>query len=149
MKWRIRDTEFEFLSPQKETPKGSNNWSCVLMVTHAGRRALITGDIEKQVERFLLKTSKQLSADLLLVPHQGSKTSSTSEFIKAVSPSLALVAAGYRNHYGHPHTSVMQRYKSADITVLSTIEHGTIEINLTQRGMKWQSYRLESQYFWY
>ena len=149
MKWRISDTEFEFLSPQKETPKGSNNWSCVLMITHAGQRVLITGDIEKQVERFLLETNRHLSADLLLVPHQGSKTSSTSEFIKAVNPSLALVAAGYRNHYGHPHANVMQRYKNADIEVLSTIEHGTIEVNLTQQGMRWESYRLESQHLWH
>ena len=149
MTWKIKATRFEILSPQTATPQGSNNWSCVLMIEHADKKALITGDIEKQVERFMLKTQHDLNADLMLVPHQGSKTSSTQAFIDAVQPSLCLVAAGYKNHYGHPHPQVIQRYKQADIEVLSTIEHGTIEVIIEQKGMHWRSRRTHKPRFWH
>ena len=93
MHWQVAKTEFSFLSPEDETPRGSNNWSCVLMLEHAGRKVLITGDIEKQVERFMLQKGQNIQADVMLVPHQGSKTSSSNAFIAAVDPQLALVAA--------------------------------------------------------
>jgi len=119
------------------------------MVEHAGQKVLITGDIERQVEQFLLNNNDELNADLMLVPHQGSKTSSTPAFIDAVSPSLAVVAAGYENHYGHPHPTIMQRYLDAGIEVLSTIEHGTVEIVVGEKGMTWNSYRTENRRFWH
>ena len=149
MSWQVAHSRFTFLSPQQDTPKGSNNWSCVLMVEHAGQKVLITGDIEKQVERFLVENNNELNADLMLVPHQGSKTSSTPAFIDAVNPSLAVVAAGYQNHYGHPHPTIMKRYQDAGINVLSTIEHGTIEIAIDQNGMVWNSYRTKNRRFWH
>lgn len=149
MQWHIGSTIFAFLSPTDQTPKGSNNRSCVLMIEHAGRKVLITGDIEKQVERYMLQAEMTIRADLLLVPHQGSKTSSTQAFIDAVSPSLALVAAGYNNHYGHPHASVINRYQAAGVDVLSTIEHGTIDVIINHEGISWTSQRTENRRFWY
>ena len=149
MRWQVAKTEFSFLSPEDETPRGSNNWSCVLMLEHAGRKVLITGDIEKQVERFMLQKGQNIQADVMLVPHQGSKTSSSNAFITAVDPQLALVAAGYKNHYGHPNDLVLDRYNKAGVTVLSTIEHGTIDVLINDNGVNWTSQRTKYRRFWH
>jgi competence protein ComEC len=61
-----------------------------------------------------------LRADVLLVPHHGSKTSSTDAFLDAVSPRIALVQAGYRNRYGHPAPAVMARYDARGIAVFDS-----------------------------
>jgi competence protein ComEC len=65
-----------------------------------------------------------LQADVLLVPHHGSKTSSTAAFLDAVNPKLALVQAGYRNRFGHPATPVMARYAERDIQVIDSAHCG-------------------------
>jgi len=147
--WHEGATQFTILSPEPDTPTGSNNRSCVLRLEHHGTSVLISGDIEKQVERFLLKQDIALNADILLVPHQGSKTSSTAAFIDAVAPRLALVAAGYKNHYGHPHPSVSQRYRERNIPMWSTVTSGTIEIAIDQYGFDWQRYRQVNRRFWH
>jgi competence protein ComEC len=140
---------FEFLSPDENTPSGSNNRSCVLMIDNGQIRSLITGDIEQAVERYLVRNSDvQLGADILLVPHQGSKTSSTERFIDAVSPSLALVAAGYLNHYGHPHEQVIQRYAERGIPVLSTQNHGSIRLSVERTEIHTESFRSAEARFW-
>ena len=98
-RWSYDQTQFSVVSPDSDTPKGSNNRSCVIMIEQLGQRVLISGDIEKQVERYLVRTAPEsLAADFLLVPHQRSKTSSTSTFLDAVSPTTAMLAAGYENH---------------------------------------------------
>ncbi len=148
--WRHEQTSFTVLSPQAKTPKGSNNHSCVIMLEHLGTKILLSGDIEKQVERFLVKNSQPfLKADILLVPHQGSKTSSTASFLDAVSPKLAILAAGYKNHYGHPHADVMQRYHQRSIDVLSTIDSGSVLLKINSRGWRKVLYREQERRFWH
>lgn len=150
--WQVGDVMFTMLSPTPSTPKGSNNRSCVLRIELAGTRVLISGDIEKQVERYLLKqyeeSRDELGADILLVPHQGSKTSSTEAFIDAVNPSLALIAAGYRNHYGHPHPVVVSRYQQRNIELASTIDNGSVLITINRDGWQQQSFREVEAKFW-
>lgn len=147
--WREGATSFSMVSPQAETPKGSNNRSCVLRLEHGGVSVLITGDIEKQVERFLVDTKAHLQADILLIPHQGSKTSSTASFLDAVQPTLALVAAGYLNHYGHPHEDVTRRYAERDIEIVSTIDSGSVEIDISEFGYFVRPYRQLESRFWH
>lgn len=151
--WRYGATRFEIISPADATPSGSNNHSCVIAIEHFATRLLISGDIEKQVERFLLKQSAagiaKLKAEIMLVPHQGSKTSSTAEFLDAVQPQLALVAAGYLNHYGHPHEQVMQRYRERETKIHSTIDDGSILILIDGDGWRTSSYRHSQQRFWH
>jgi competence protein ComEC len=79
--------------------------------------ALLVGDIEKPQELQLLAAQEPLRADLLLVPHHGSKTSSSEVFLDAVQPRMAWVQAGYRNRYGHPAPEVLQRYRVRGIVV--------------------------------
>jgi competence protein ComEC len=97
-----------------------NALSCVLRVQDAGGRSvLLAGDIEAAQEAALVARDPQaLHADLLLVPHHGSKTSSTPAFLAAVAPHSAFVQAGYRNRFGHPAPPVVARYGDAGITLL-------------------------------
>ncbi|GHA15577.1 DNA internalization-related competence protein ComEC/Rec2 [Arenicella chitinivorans] len=148
--WAMGLTEFEFLGPDPQTPEGSNNHSCVLLIKHLGQRVLITGDIEKAVERDLLRRDPHaLAADVMLIPHQGSKTSSIPDFIDAVAPSMALVAAGYLNHYGHPHDDVITRYRARDIDVRSTVDSGSIQLRFDLDGYRVSTFRTVKQRFWH
>ncbi|NBV00478.1 MAG: MBL fold metallo-hydrolase [Burkholderiaceae bacterium] len=103
-----------------------NALSCVIEVSNQSFSVWLTGDVERGGEAIIsneYKDSKQL-ASILLVPHHGSATSSTSHFLDALSPSWAIVQAGYRNRYRHPNTQVMGRYIERDIPVLQTIHTG-------------------------
>jgi len=151
--WQVGDVRFEMLSPDSGTPQGSNNMSCVLKIELAKTSVLITGDIEKQVERYLLQQSQsdldKLKANIMLVPHQGSRTSSTPSFIDQVKPELVFVAAGYLNHYGHPHPDVVERYQSRGMDFVSTIVNGSVIIKINQQGWQRQSFRDVKRGFWH
>lgn len=108
-----------------------NDLSCVLRITAgSGRRALLAGDLEAEQERRLVLREPDLRADLLLVPHHGSKTSSSAELLAAVRPELGLVQAGYRSRFGHPAPPVLARYQAAGIAVVASPSCG---------AWRWQS----------
>ncbi|HZF79960.1 MAG TPA: competence protein ComEC, partial [Rubrivivax sp.] len=91
----------------------------VLKVQGSQRSALLTGDIESAQEAALVRRlGAALRADVLQVPHHGSRTSSTAAFIDAVAPSVAFVQAAYRSRYGHPAADVMARYEQRGIEVV-------------------------------
>lgn len=103
-----------------------NDGSLVLMVSVGERRILVTGDIEAGGEAWLVASGLALRADVLVVPHHGSNTSSTAPFIEAVSPAVAVIPVG-TNPYGHPHAAVLERY-AADpaIALYRTDEDGAV-----------------------
>ena len=102
-------------------PPSTNARSCVLQITaRGGARALLAGDIERPQELALVRSGADLAADLLVVPHHGSKSSSSDAFLDAVQPATALVQSGYRNRFGHPAPVVVQRYRERGITLVST-----------------------------
>jgi competence protein ComEC len=94
--------------------------SCVLKVTDsAGRSLLLTGDIEAPQEAALLRRhAASLASTWLLVPHHGSRTSSSEDFLDTVQPDTALVQAGYRSRYGHPAADVLARYDDRQIALI-------------------------------
>ncbi len=104
--------------------KDLNNSSVVNYIDIYGLKMLFTGDIEKEVEDLLYK--KLDKVDILKVPHHGSKTSSTDNFIKASSPDIAVICVG-KNNYGHPNKEVMKRYKDKQIKIYKTI-NGCIKL---------------------
>ncbi|AVP58471.1 DNA internalization-related competence protein ComEC/Rec2 [Pulveribacter suum] len=129
MRWQWDGVEFAVLHPPPgPAPEGRaarpNARSCVLRVAAAAgqgaRAALLAGDIERAQEQALVEAGAELSADVLLVPHHGSKTSSSEAFIDAVAPRLALVQAGWRNSFGHPAPEVVQRYRARGIALAAT-----------------------------
>lgn len=105
-----------------------NNTSVVVKFTHNGKSALLTGDIEKEVEEYLLEKGVDVSAYVLKVAHQGSRTSSTEPYLTAVRPGLAVISVG-KNDYGHPHPEVVERLRSFGIQTLRTDEEGDIEFS--------------------
>ncbi|MBP7492483.1 MAG: DNA internalization-related competence protein ComEC/Rec2, partial [Rhodoferax sp.] len=122
-RWQWDGVDFEVLHPSPadyEGPLKSNALSCTLRITNGQQVALLAGDIEKAQELKLVQEGIKVKADVLLVPHHGSQTSSTPEFLDAVSPRIALVQSGYRNRYGHPARPVMVRYEARGIQVVTS-----------------------------
>ena len=120
--WVWDGVRFRWLHPQQPDPLVKpNTQSCVLQVEDAaGRRVLLTGDLEAAQEAALAiaDTSGSLRADVMMVPHHGSRTSSTAVFLDRVAPRIAFVQAGYRSRFGHPAPDVLARYAERDITVV-------------------------------
>ena len=115
---------FENLAGDKVS--NTNNSSIVSKLIYEDFEVLLTGDIEKSVEKKLVNSDIDLQADVLKVPHHGSKTSSTEEFLKAVESIVNIIQAGADNKYGHPHQEVLDRM--AMIFVLNTGKSGDVEI---------------------
>lgn len=113
--WQWDGVRFDLLHPTPEdvaSARKPNALSCVLRVEDAqGRSVLLTGDIEAPQEAALLQRNHSaLASTLLLVPHHGSRTSSSAAFLDAVQARTAIVQAGYRSRFGHPAADVVQRY---------------------------------------
>lgn len=123
-RWIWDGVVFEILHPQSPDYARAmkpNAMSCVLRLQSSrGVRALLVGDIEADQERRLIAAEHDLHADWLLVPHHGSATSSTPEFVQAVQPQVAVVQAGYRNRFGHPRPDVLARYSQQKVLMVQT-----------------------------
>lgn len=132
MRWTWDGVDFDILHPAPAAPHSGNDASCVLRVTLSdGQRLLLPGDIEAAGERDLLQYHGQdLSADVLVVPHHGSKTSSTADFVSAVNPAVALIPAGYLNRYRFPHADVVARYAAIGSEVHQTGQTGAITVRM-------------------
>lgn len=111
-----------------EEVKEPNDASIVTQLRSGDREVLLTGDISSEVETELLKRGYDLRSDVLKVPHHGSRTSSSTGFLLAVQPQLAIVSVGAGNSYGHPHPHVVARYASLGIPLRSTAEEGSITL---------------------
>lgn len=123
--------------PATLEPVGSdNNSSLVMRFAFGETRFLFTGDIEKEAEAELLKNSELLKADVVKVPHHGSRTSSTLEFANASSPKLAIIPVGNRSIFGHPHPEVVERWRTLGSEVRTTGERGTITLLSDGKALK-------------
>jgi len=156
LEWYWRSVRFKFLHPTNELiEKGrlsSNNSSCVLLVEHSAGKILLTGDIEKSVERKLIKKqTNSLDIDVLIAPHHGSNSSSTKAFIEATSPDYVVFAAGYRNPYGFPDEKVISRYKEFCSDLVNTATRGMITFTFSDKnGLQLlPEYREVRQRFWH
>ncbi|WP_309904465.1 DNA internalization-related competence protein ComEC/Rec2 [Variovorax soli] len=132
--WSWDGVRFEILHPEEADYAGftkPNAISCVLRVGNGRATALLTGDIERLQEAALVGRTPVLQADVLLVPHHGSKTSSSAALLDAVKPRVALVQAGYRNRFGHPAGEVMARYAERAIAVVDSAHCGAAEWSST------------------
>jgi competence protein ComEC len=107
-----------------------NNGSLVLRVRAGGRTILLAGDVEAVAERDLVASGADLSADILKVPHHGSRTSTTPELLARVSPRVALVGVGRRNRFGHPAPGVLARLAAARVRVFRTDRDGDLALSL-------------------
>ena len=121
--WQWDGVRFDVLYPDAEqaaAARRSNAMSCVIRVGTAQASVLLTGDIEAPQEQALVAGGAPLRSDVLLVPHHGSRTSSSAAWLDAVQPRLALVQAGYRNAFGHPAAPVLARYAERGVRVIAS-----------------------------
>jgi len=125
--WHWDGVTFQILHPPSKWQSNDNNRSCVLQITHPAGKILLTGDIEKSAEEWLVrKYGDNLASDLVVVPHHGSKTSSSYRFVDLVHPQTAVFSAGYRNRYGFPHATIMQRYRELGAQLVETTRQGAV-----------------------
>lgn len=147
--WEWDGVAFEILHPVNERPPPHNNASCVLRIEGRFGSVLLTGDVESEAEAALLRApAATLRSDVLQVPHQGSKTSSTPAFIDRVDPRWAIVAAGYLNRYGHPHPDVVARYRDRGIPFLNTAWSGAVIATLSRTGIEVRGWRDVRPRYW-
>ena len=161
-RWQWDGVEFQLLHPAKEDYAGGslklNDLSCVLRLRSAHGSLLLTGDIEKTAESLLVERDTQshgetshasaLRSDVLIVPHHGSRTSSTGAFLDAVRPGTAVVAAGYRNRFGHPREDILERYAVAGTRLLRTDLDGGVSVRLAAGGVAVVGERAARQRYW-
>jgi competence protein ComEC len=134
--WAWDGVRFELLHPAAADARArkSNDLSCVLKVSAGGRSMLLTGDIERLSEASLVaRAPTALAADVLLVPHHGSRTSSTAEFLAAVGAGTAVIPVGYRNRFGHPSAEVLERLSA--LKLLRTDRDGAITVMLSNERL--------------
>ncbi len=133
-RWSWDGVAFEVLHPDAAALRDrrrENDRSCVLRVATAGGAMLLAADIERQAERELVaRRGASLRSEALLVPHHGSRSSSTPAFVAAVSPAIALVSAGWRNRFRQPSPEVLARYREAGAVVLRTDFDGALRVRL-------------------
>ena len=123
-RWRWDGVDFAVLRPTADDYARNlkpNALSCVIRVAGSGRSVLLTGDIERDQEALLVaEHGSSLRSDVLIVPHHGSKTSSSEAFLDAVRPAVAVVQAGYRNRFGHPAPEVLARFRERGIRIVDS-----------------------------
>lgn len=133
-RWEWDGVAFEIAHPPEAFPLLGNDSSCVLKISTAGQTLLLTGDIERAGERSLLAAGLDLNADVVVVPHHGSATSSTSALTAATLPEYAVVSAGYANQWGFPKEEVVRRWARIGATTVVTGQSGALHLAFGRDG---------------
>jgi len=122
--------QVSFMLWQSPQARDGNQSSCVLLIEANGERLLLTGDIDMQTEQALLSSTMPLDVEWLLVPHHGSRSSSSAAFIEATGAEHALVSRSLHNAFGHPHPDVVRRLQAAGAQLHDTAEQGAMQFRL-------------------
>jgi competence protein ComEC len=150
--WTWDGVRFDMLHPDADSYQKrikDNDRSCVLRVSTRYGSLLLPGDIERRAERDLVRTMQISAADVLVVPHHGSKTSSTVEFIEQVRPQIAIFAVGYRNRFGHPKRDIIERYQHAGSRLYRTDHDGALLIDFgAEQAITVSRWREQARRYW-
>src|SRR3989338_5814572 len=151
--WNWDGVQFEMLHPAQNNDGAKkahdNDQSCVLRIGIGEHSVLLAGDIERNSEvRLLRQHADKLFTTLLVVPHHGSKSSSSYEFVAATLPDYAVFTAGYRNRFGHPREEVLQRYADSGAELLRSDEDGAILVEMNAQGLQVERYRKTHRRYW-
>jgi competence protein ComEC len=147
--WQRDGVRFEFITPAPGPRNEGNNLSCVLAVSAREHTALLTGDIERPVEAALAGEGRLRPTVLVTIPHHGSATSSSLEFVRATAPRLAVASAGYANRWGQPRPEVIHRWRSYGANVFSTVTGGGLGVTICpDRVGELRRARLERRRIW-
>jgi competence protein ComEC len=148
--WKFDDITIEVLHPPNRNSFKGNNASCVVKISNGYLSVLLTGDIEKTAESSLvISQNKNLSADFLIAPHHGSKTSSTQTFIDTVGPDFVLFPVGHGNRFGFPKSDIVARYSASSVTTLASDQSGAIEIIIKDDQFEIVQHGVSNKRFWH
>ncbi len=120
--------KMEIIHPTSPSNDHLNNASIVARITFGDISFMLTGDAEKEAEQKMLNRDYTLQSTILKVGHHGSRTSTTSSFLSAVNPEVAVIMCGADNQYGHPHDETLVNLDDANVDIYRTDKHGTIVI---------------------
>ncbi|GAA5129930.1 DNA internalization-related competence protein ComEC/Rec2 [Thalassotalea piscium] len=141
-----------------EIKGADNDDSCVVRISDQHNSVLLTGDISQKVEKLLVSklqanskdiTDSYLASKVLVAPHHGSKTSSSTAFIKAIAPDYAVFSAGFLNHWRMPANTVVERYQKLNVNVLNTADSGMITFQMRSKGIEVSRYRFDDWPYWF
>ncbi len=150
--WQWDGVSFRFLYPFAGTEAEGNNRSCVLLIRYGDDALLLAGDIEASVERQLLALNPPIpdAMAVLVAPHHGSRTSSSTAFVAALKPQHVVFSAGFRHHFGHPAGVVSARYRQQGARLWNTAEQGAVEFRWNRSGaLSVSAARNAERRYWY
>ncbi len=152
--WEWDGVRFELLHPAagdyEAPPPKSNDLSCVLKITAAGGSILLPGDIEARSEaRLVAARAARRKGDVLVAPHQGSRTSSSDPFVGAVGAETVVFPVGYLNRFHHPHPQVLQRYVATGARILRSDTDGAVTLQLRPEGIAVIRERERQRRYWH
>lgn len=150
-RWQWDDVDFKFLYPSADNLHLGNDSSCVLRISTGDKHILLTGDIEKFAEKYLVNFElENLPANILIAPHHGSKTSGQTDFLQAVGPEYVLFPIGYRNRYRFPHVSVIEKYDALGVKKFDTAKAGAISfvMSANEKLSEPTLYRVSHHRYW-
>lgn len=149
-RWSAGAWAVEVLHPPAHFPALRNDSACVLRIDAPGGSVLLPGDVSSLIERRMLRDGARLAADVVALPHHGSRSSSDPAFVAAVGAGLALASAGWRNRFGHPHAEVVARWRGQGAHVLDTGGSGAIGVRLApDQPPEVRRWRSQARRYWH
>jgi competence protein ComEC len=146
--WQWDGVTFSMLHPGPgDLPESGNDTSCVLLIRAREGSALLSGDIEAAAERQLLSRGLPRVA-VVVAPHHGSGTSSTSLFVDTLRPDVTIFSTGYRNRWNFPRADVVERWRTAGARTYNTSESGAIAVSFATRDVLVREHRHTQRRYW-
>lgn len=134
----INSVNLAVLMPNKKG-NGKNEDSVVTAGIFGKQSFIFMGDLDKNGEKTIIDNYPNLRANVIKLGHHGSKTSSSSKFIRQLQPQLAIISAGFKNRYGHPHLETIKTLKNNHVNYLITAKEGMIIYHWNMFGNYWQT----------
>lgn len=120
------NTKVTVFSPTKDYYENLNNYSPIIKIQYGKTSFLFTGDAQKDVEKEIISSDEDISADVIKIAHHGSSTSTTKEFLNKVHPSIGVISVGSDNSYDHPNMDTLKRLKDSNVQLYRTDKDGTV-----------------------
>jgi competence protein ComEC len=146
--WQWDSVSFSVLHPPAGNALTGNDGSCVVSIATRSGTLLLTGDIESRGES-ALSGNGELAADVVVVPHHGSLTSSSKPFVAAVLPAIAVVSSGYNNRWNFPRPEVQRRWRAVGAALLVTGDTGAIDVGFEFDGITVSLARHSRRRYWH
>lgn len=131
----LEEVTMQVLAAETEVSGNTNNYSIVLKVSFGEIDMIMTGDAETEIEKLILESGTDIDAEILKAGHHGSDTSSSDEFLDAITPEYVLISSKVGNKYEHPIKFTMEKFEERDIEVYRTDESGTVIVTITSNDV--------------